>query len=84
MGLTVTKARFNYSATDEPHATRRREILAKHPEIKQLFGIDESFKYVVAAMVLTQTAIAFTLHGEFCTQTKEHYVAESALLFHVT
>jgi sphingolipid delta-4 desaturase len=63
MGLTVTKAKFNYSSSDEPHATRRLEILKAHPEIKQLFGIDPAFKYVVAAMVLTQTIIAYMLRG---------------------
>ena len=63
LGLAVTKATFDYSASDEPHATRRREILTKHPEIKQLFGVDPAFRFVVAAQVITQVVIAYLLRG---------------------
>ncbi|KAI6221284.1 39S ribosomal protein L1, mitochondrial [Aphelenchoides fujianensis] len=51
MGQTQTKQKFEWSYTDEPHATRRKEILEKYPEVKKYFGLDPSFKYVVVSMI---------------------------------
>jgi sphingolipid delta-4 desaturase len=50
---------FTWSTKDEPHASRRRQILAKYPEIKQLYGHDESLKYKTALVVLTQLSLAY-------------------------
>lgn len=42
----------------EPHVGRRREILAKHPEIEQLYGTDWKTFPQVTAVVVTQLALA--------------------------
>jgi sphingolipid delta-4 desaturase len=63
MGQSQTKQTFEWSYTDEPHASRRLKILEKHPEVKKYFGIDPSFKFVVVSMVLLQIVIAYLLRG---------------------
>lgn len=54
MGAKVSRSEFEWVYTDEPHATRRKEILVKHPEIKSLMKPDPMFKYIVTVMVLVQ------------------------------
>ncbi|XP_023224484.1 sphingolipid delta(4)-desaturase DES1-like isoform X1 [Centruroides sculpturatus] len=54
MGARVSRTDFEWVYTDEPHATRRKEILKKYPEIKNLMGYDTRFKFIVLGMVLTQ------------------------------
>uniref|UniRef100_A0A915N450 Sphingolipid delta4-desaturase N-terminal domain-containing protein n=1 Tax=Meloidogyne javanica TaxID=6303 RepID=A0A915N450_MELJA len=60
MGQT-TSSNFEWSYTQEPHATRRKQILEKYPQVKQCFGVDESFKYVVVSMVIFQIFMAYLL-----------------------
>ncbi|XP_013394317.1 sphingolipid delta(4)-desaturase DES1 [Lingula anatina] len=59
MGAQCTRTDFEWVYTQEPHATRRKEILAKYPEVKQLMGIDPKLKYIVTAMVLAQVVTAY-------------------------
>jgi len=49
---------FITRTTPEPHKSRREEILQAHPEIKSLFGHEPRTKYLVAATVALQVAMA--------------------------
>jgi sphingolipid delta-4 desaturase len=50
-----------YGFIDKFHYNRRRAILAKHPEIRDLMICDPSFKYVAVATALTQLCIGWLL-----------------------
>lgn len=54
MGQSTSRTDFEWVSTDEPHASRRREILAKYPEIKALFGHDTRLPWIVCGLVLFQ------------------------------
>lgn len=64
MGQTVTRDDFEWSYTEEPHASRRKMILDKYPQIKKLFGSDPNFKYVAGGMVLSQFVMLFVMKGQ--------------------
>ncbi|KAK2716737.1 hypothetical protein QYM36_007027 [Artemia franciscana] len=59
MGQHVSRTDFEWTEDQEPHAPRRKEILAKYPQIKRLFGYDPKFKWIVTAMVLTQLLMLY-------------------------
>uniref|UniRef100_A0A1I7XTK4 Lipid_DES domain-containing protein n=1 Tax=Heterorhabditis bacteriophora TaxID=37862 RepID=A0A1I7XTK4_HETBA len=61
MGQSVSRDDFIWTYTEQPHLSRREAILKAHPEIKKLFGIDYSFKYVVVAMVIFQIFMCWLL-----------------------
>jgi sphingolipid delta-4 desaturase len=52
------KKTFTWSDTDEPHAIRRRLILADHPEIVELFGPEPFTAVVVVGLVIVQLVLA--------------------------
>ena len=52
---------FTWMDNEEPHRRRRAEILAKHPEIKLLYGPEWRTKYLVGATVALQTCLAAAL-----------------------
>jgi len=61
MGASVSRNDFEWMKNEEPHAARRKEILAKHPEIKKLMVVDHSFKYVVTAMCMFQMLMVYLI-----------------------
>jgi sphingolipid delta-4 desaturase len=63
MGQTVSSTDFPWTYGEQPHSDRRRAIVQKYPEIKKLFGIDPSLKYVVISCVIMQTIACYLLKG---------------------
>uniref|UniRef100_A0A8C6GMT5 Sphingolipid delta4-desaturase N-terminal domain-containing protein n=1 Tax=Mus spicilegus TaxID=10103 RepID=A0A8C6GMT5_MUSSI len=56
MGSRVSWEAFEWVYTDEPHAQRRREILAKYPEIKSLMRPDPNLIRIITVKFLAQLA----------------------------
>jgi len=54
---------FAWSPSDEPHMTRRKEILETHPEVKTLYGHDSTQAWIVILFVALQTIIALNISG---------------------
>ncbi|OTF77667.1 sphingolipid delta(4)-desaturase DES1-like protein [Euroglyphus maynei] len=61
MGSQVSRCDYEWSYTDEPHATRRKLILKKYPQIKKLMTIDKRFKWIVIAIVFIQLITIYIL-----------------------
>ncbi|MEQ9310700.1 MAG: fatty acid desaturase [Balneolaceae bacterium] len=56
---------FYWSDENEPHLERRKQILKKYPEVRELYGIDPKLKFKVIFLVIVQLTIApfiFDLH----------------------
>ena len=58
---TNGKRDFSWSYTDEPHFSRRREILAAHPEIRHLFGVEPLTFPIVVSIFVVQLLVASLL-----------------------
>ena len=54
---------FSWSYTDEPHTTRRRQILEAHPEIRDLFGVEPLTFPIVVLILLSQLCMAYAVSG---------------------
>lgn len=52
---------FEWHENDEPHATRRKQILAKHPEIRELFKPEPLTCPIVLTLVSIQIAMCYFL-----------------------
>jgi sphingolipid delta-4 desaturase len=50
---------FEHSYTDEPHATRRKEILKAHPEVLKLAGPDSRSKFIVMFVMCVHLLICY-------------------------
>lgn len=61
MGQTLSSRDFLWVGSDEPHATRRKLILAKYPQIRQLMGVDPMFKWTVTGVVLWQFLVFYLI-----------------------
>ena len=63
--MTESKRRddFYWKYTDEPHATRRREILAKYPQMKKLFGYDWRVSIQFFLTVFIQIFMAYMVRN---------------------
>ena len=53
------KKDFYWTDKTAPHSQRRREILQKYPQVKELFGPDIRLAFVTIFLVLLQLAIAY-------------------------
>ncbi|GMT15833.1 hypothetical protein PFISCL1PPCAC_7130, partial [Pristionchus fissidentatus] len=64
MGGVVSRDDFLWTYTEQPHSSRREIIIKKYPQIKELFGIDPSLKWVISAMVAVQVFFCWLLQDE--------------------
>jgi sphingolipid delta-4 desaturase len=58
MGQQVSTTSFTRVGTDEPHHSRRKDILAKHPEILDLYGPDIRLLPMILAILFAQLSLA--------------------------
>ena len=59
LGQKIAEEDEDWEYTEEPHSSRRKAILKKHPEIKKLMGYDPFIAYVVTAEIIAQIIMAY-------------------------
>ncbi|EMR11018.1 hypothetical protein PNEG_00618 [Pneumocystis murina B123] len=55
---------FLWTFQEEPHKTRRKEIIKAHPEVIKLCGHEPLTKYIICTVVLFQLVSAYLLRNE--------------------
>ncbi|XP_007518395.1 sphingolipid delta(4)-desaturase/C4-monooxygenase DES2 [Erinaceus europaeus] len=63
MGNSSGRTDFEWVYTDQPHTQRRKEMLAKYPELKTLMRPDPRLKWTVLALVGLQLAVSWLARG---------------------
>lgn len=58
---STEKTDFEWHYDEEPHASRRKEILKKYPQIKKLFGPCPRTKWIVLGVVTLQVFAAWAI-----------------------
>jgi len=59
MDFDKSKEYFHIMPHEEPHTARRRAILAKHPEILNLYVKDITSAYITIAAIVFQLTTAY-------------------------
>lgn len=57
------KKDFTWSESDEPHATRRREMLKKYPQMKELFTKEPRTLLIIVAIFISQMFVAYHIRN---------------------
>ena len=61
LNFKITSDENDWIYDEEPHCSRRKEILEKHPEIKKLMGYNYKIAFIVIAEVFLQLVIGWCL-----------------------
>ncbi|KAI3653807.1 hypothetical protein MP228_001754 [Amoeboaphelidium protococcarum] len=70
---------FIWSLKEEPHYSRRKEILKKYPQIQKLFGYDPTTKYVIVGIVALQLAFAWVFRDALSYQSVAFWLTAFAV-----
>eukprot|EP00924_Labyrinthula_sp_SR-Ha-C_P012548 snap_masked-scaffold_10-processed-gene-10.17-mRNA-1 protein AED:0.01 eAED:0.03 QI:0/-1/0/1/-1/1/1/0/383 len=55
---------FLWVMHDEPHASRRKEMIKKYPKLKDIMGYEPMTKYIVVFLMVIQISISLTMTEE--------------------